>query len=54
MFTDYPNESDMKVDVLGLLETDLHRIVYGNRDLTRVLIEELGYVSTGASPTYFT
>ncbi|KAF7975727.1 hypothetical protein HWV62_8699 [Athelia sp. TMB] len=34
---------DMKVDVLGLLETDLHRIVYGNRDLTRVLIEELGY-----------
>lgn len=38
----------MKVDVLGLLETDLHRIVYGNRDLTRVLIEELGYVSVNA------
>ena len=46
---------DMQVDVLGLLETDrelldiaklttVHRFVYGNRDLTRVIAEELGYV----------
>ncbi|KAJ7219905.1 Frag1/DRAM/Sfk1 family-domain-containing protein [Mycena pura] len=34
---------DMELDVLGLLETDLHRIVFGNRDLTRVLVEEIGY-----------
>ncbi|KAJ7284841.1 Frag1/DRAM/Sfk1 family-domain-containing protein [Mycena rebaudengoi] len=34
---------DMELDVIGLLETDLHRIVFGNRDLTRVLVEELGY-----------
>ncbi|KAL7421582.1 Protein cwh43 [Cryptotrichosporon argae] len=33
----------MQVDVLGLLETDLHRFVYGNRDLTRYMAEELGY-----------
>ncbi|KAF7967485.1 hypothetical protein HWV62_34095 [Athelia sp. TMB] len=45
---------DMKVDVLGLLETDLHRIVYGNRDLTRVLIEELGYVNLGPGPNSHT
>lgn len=24
---------DMELDVVGLLETDLHRVVYGNRDL---------------------
>lgn len=36
---------DMQVDVIGLLESDLHRFVYGNRDLTRVMAEELGYVS---------
>jgi len=51
----------MELDVVGLLETDLHvripqfrtltlsdmiqRIVYGNRDLTRVMIEDMGYVS---------
>ncbi|CAK5268576.1 unnamed protein product [Mycena citricolor] len=34
---------DMELDVVGLLETDLHRIVFGNRDLTRVIIEESGY-----------
>ncbi|KAG9089626.1 hypothetical protein FS749_001190 [Ceratobasidium sp. UAMH 11750] len=34
---------DMELDVVGLLETDLHRIVFGNRDLTQVLVEELGY-----------
>ena len=40
---------DMQVDVIGLLESDLHRFVYGNRDLTRVMAEELGYVSHGVS-----
>ncbi|KAH9855186.1 Frag1/DRAM/Sfk1 family-domain-containing protein [Lenzites betulinus] len=34
---------DMELDVVGLLETDLHRIPFGNRDLTRVIAEELGY-----------
>ncbi|KAG9102614.1 hypothetical protein FRC06_001657, partial [Ceratobasidium sp. 370] len=34
---------DMELDVVGLLETDLHRIVFGNRDLTQVMAEELGY-----------
>ncbi|KAJ6577178.1 Frag1/DRAM/Sfk1 family-domain-containing protein [Mycena capillaripes] len=39
---------DMELDVIGLLETDLHRVVFGNRDLTRVLVEEMGYyVDTG-------
>ncbi|KAI0774993.1 Frag1/DRAM/Sfk1 family-domain-containing protein [Trametes elegans] len=35
---------DMELDVVGLLETDLHRIPFGNRDLTRVIEEELGFV----------
>ncbi|EMD33459.1 hypothetical protein CERSUDRAFT_160367 [Gelatoporia subvermispora B] len=35
---------DMELDIVGLLETDLHRVVFGNRDLTRVMAEELGYV----------
>ncbi|KAJ7650428.1 Frag1/DRAM/Sfk1 family-domain-containing protein [Roridomyces roridus] len=34
---------DMSLDVVGLLETDLHRVVFGNRDITRVLVEEMGY-----------
>ncbi|OCB84929.1 hypothetical protein A7U60_g8151 [Sanghuangporus baumii] len=33
---------DLELDVVGLLETDLHRTVYGNRDLTRVMAEEIG------------
>ncbi|KAH8100162.1 Frag1/DRAM/Sfk1 family-domain-containing protein [Cristinia sonorae] len=46
---------DMEVDVLGLLETDLHRPVFGNRDLTRVLVEELGYyVDIGPGPNKHT
>ncbi|WVR07560.1 hypothetical protein IAU60_004602 [Kwoniella sp. DSM 27419] len=46
---------DMQVDVLGLLETDLHRFVYGNRDLTRVISEELGYyVDLGPGPNKHT
>ncbi|QRW17750.1 Frag1 domain-containing protein [Rhizoctonia solani] len=34
---------DMELDVVGLLETDLHRTVFGHRDLTQVIAEELGY-----------
>ncbi|WVO15056.1 hypothetical protein L204_102700 [Cryptococcus depauperatus] len=46
---------DAQVDVLGLLETDLHRFVYGNRDLTRVIAEELGYyVDLGPGPNKHT
>ena len=46
---------DMKVDVLGMLETDLHRFVYGNRDLTRAISEELGYyVDLGPGPNKHT
>ncbi|KAH8117743.1 Frag1/DRAM/Sfk1 family-domain-containing protein [Phellopilus nigrolimitatus] len=46
---------DMELDVVGLLETDLHRHVYGNRDLTRVLIEEIGYyVDLGPGPNHHT
>ncbi|KAF8440284.1 Frag1/DRAM/Sfk1 family-domain-containing protein [Boletus edulis BED1] len=46
---------DMKLDVVGLLETDLHRTVYGNRDLTRVAAEELGYyVDLGPGPNLHT
>lgn len=46
---------DMKVDVIGLLETDLHRFVYGNRDLTRMIREELGYyVDLGPGPNKHT
>ncbi|KAJ3556781.1 hypothetical protein NM688_g1829 [Phlebia brevispora] len=42
---------DMELDVVGLLETDLQRVVYGNRDLTRVMAEELGfYVDIGPGP----
>ncbi|CAE6426794.1 unnamed protein product [Rhizoctonia solani] len=35
---------DMELDVVGLLETDLHRTVFGHRDLTQVIAEELGYL----------
>ncbi|WWC64717.1 uncharacterized protein I303_107328 [Kwoniella dejecticola CBS 10117] len=46
---------EMQVDVLGLLESDLHRFVYGNRDLTRVIAEELGYyVDLGPGPNKHT
>ncbi|KIM62789.1 hypothetical protein SCLCIDRAFT_24844 [Scleroderma citrinum Foug A] len=46
---------DMQLDVVGLLETDLHRTVYGNRDLTRVMAEELGYyVDLGPGPNSHT
>ncbi|KAJ7104300.1 Frag1/DRAM/Sfk1 family-domain-containing protein [Mycena belliarum] len=46
---------DMELDILGLLETDLHRIVFGNRDLTRVLVEDMGYyVDIGPGPAAHT
>jgi len=46
---------DMQLDVVGLLETDLHRTVYGNRDLTRIAAEELGYyVDLGPGPNLHT
>ncbi|KAA1467420.1 hypothetical protein DENSPDRAFT_792681 [Dentipellis sp. KUC8613] len=46
---------DMQLDVVGLLETDLHRPVYGNRDLTRVMADELGYhVDIGPGPNKHT
>lgn len=43
--------TEMEVDVVGLLESDLHRFVYGSRDLTRLMAEEAGYyVDTGPGP----
>ncbi|KAF6759901.1 Frag1/DRAM/Sfk1 family-domain-containing protein [Ephemerocybe angulata] len=46
---------DMELDVVGLLETDLHRTAFGHRDLTRVLVEELGYyVDIGPGPNSHT
>lgn len=42
---------DMELDVVGLLETDLSRVVYGNRDLTRYIVEKMGYhVDLGPGP----
>ncbi|KAI4527715.1 hypothetical protein K525DRAFT_231653 [Schizophyllum commune Loenen D] len=46
---------DMRLDVLGLLETDLHRTVFGNRDLSRYMAEEKGYfVDIGPGPNKHT
>ncbi|PIL29869.1 hypothetical protein GSI_08076 [Ganoderma sinense ZZ0214-1] len=46
---------DMELDVVGLLETDLHRVTFGNRDLTRIMAEELGfYVDIGPGPNQHT
>ncbi|KAF8604664.1 hypothetical protein BDV93DRAFT_522363 [Ceratobasidium sp. AG-I] len=46
---------DMELDIVGLLETDLHRIVFGHRDLTQVMAEELGYyVDLGPGPNAHT
>ncbi|KAK7044264.1 Protein cwh43 [Paramarasmius palmivorus] len=44
----------LQLDVVGLLETDLHRPVYGNRDLTRVIAEEGYYVDIGPGPNAHT
>ncbi|KAN0120924.1 Frag1/DRAM/Sfk1 family domain containing protein [Russula decolorans] len=46
---------DMDLDVVGLLETDLHRTVFGTRDLARVAVEDLGYyVDIGPGPNKHT
>ncbi|KAF8638712.1 hypothetical protein AX17_002007 [Amanita inopinata Kibby_2008] len=46
---------DMQLDIVGLLETDLHRPSFGHRDLTRVIVEELGYnVDLGPGPNSHT
>ncbi|KAF9256349.1 hypothetical protein L218DRAFT_911394 [Marasmius fiardii PR-910] len=44
----------MELDVVGLLETDLHRPAYGNRDLTRLIAEEGYYVDIGPGPNLHT
>jgi len=45
----------MDLDILGLLETDLHRVVYGHRDITRVMVEEMGYyIDIGPGPNSHT
>jgi len=33
----------MQLDIVGLLETDLHRTSFGHRDLTRFIVEDMGY-----------
>jgi len=46
---------DMQLDIVGFLETDLHRTAFGHRDLTRVAVEELGYnVDIGPGPNSHT
>ncbi|KAF5382105.1 hypothetical protein D9615_004235 [Tricholomella constricta] len=46
---------DMKLDVVGFLETDLYRTSFGHRDLTRVAVEELNYyVDIGPGPNSHT
>ncbi|GAA6017802.1 hypothetical protein JCM11491_004624 [Sporobolomyces phaffii] len=44
---------DAKIDVIGLLESDVHRIVGGNRDITQYISESLNmpYVDIGPSPS---
>ncbi|GAA5853850.1 hypothetical protein JCM8547_007472 [Rhodosporidiobolus lusitaniae] len=44
---------DAEIDVVGLLETDVHRIVGGNRDLTQYISYALKmpYVDLGPSPS---
>lgn len=43
--------SDLQLDILGLLETDLHRSVFGNRDLTQYLAESMHmYADIGPTP----
>ncbi|PLW18641.1 hypothetical protein PCANC_13318 [Puccinia coronata f. sp. avenae] len=46
---------ELELDVIGLLETDLQRIVMGNRDITQYISEELGmYVDIGPGPNKHT
>ncbi|KAG7089727.1 hypothetical protein E1B28_011382 [Marasmius oreades] len=44
----------LELDIVGLLETDLQRPAYGNRDLTRVISEEGFYVDIGPGPNLHT
>lgn len=42
---------ELEIDVIGLLESDLQRIIMGNRDTTQYLAENLGmYVDYGPGP----
>ncbi|KAF2096343.1 hypothetical protein NA57DRAFT_67120 [Rhizodiscina lignyota] len=46
---------ELEVDVMGLLESDLQRIIMGNRDTTQFLAEDLGmYVDYGPGPNKHT
>jgi hypothetical protein len=46
---------EMELDVVGLLESDLQRIIMGNRDTTQFLAEDLGmYVDVGPGPNKHT
>ena len=46
---------EVEIDVIGLLETDLQRIIMGNRDTTQFLAEDLGmYVDYGPGPNKHT
>lgn len=46
---------DLELDVVGLLETDLQRIIMGNRDLTQFIAEDLGmYADFGPGPNKHT
>jgi len=46
---------EMELDVVGLLESDLQRIIMGNRDSTQYLAEELGmYADPGPGPNKHT
>ncbi|MBW0481764.1 hypothetical protein O181_021479 [Austropuccinia psidii MF-1] len=46
---------ELQLDVVGLLESDLQRIVMGNRDLTQFISEDLGmYVDIGPGPNKHT
>ena len=46
---------ELELDVVGLIETDLQRIIMGNRDTTQYLAEDLGmYVDYGPGPNKHT
>ena len=46
---------ELEVDVVGFLESDLQRIIMGNRDTTQYIAEELGmYVDVGPGPNKHT
>lgn len=46
---------ELEIDVIGLLESDLQRIIMGNRDTTQYLAENLGmYVDYGPGPNKHT